>query len=158
MKCWGNNGAVELGLGDTANRGDKPGEMGDNLPAVDLGAGRTATAISAGDVHTCAPLDNGTLKCWGGNADGQLGLGDTNTGATAPARWATTCRPSNLTKGIPTLATQATTSVVLGSPISDTATLSGGLSPTGTVSFTLYGPNDANSRTTRRFLPPPTGP
>jgi hypothetical protein len=27
----------QLGLGDTDNRGDGPGEMGANLPAVDLG-------------------------------------------------------------------------------------------------------------------------
>lgn len=33
FKCWGSNGG-KLGLGDTNNRGDNPGEMGDNLPAV----------------------------------------------------------------------------------------------------------------------------
>ena len=38
----------QLGLGDTNDRGDAPGEMGGNLPAVDLGTGRTATAITAG--------------------------------------------------------------------------------------------------------------
>ncbi len=77
VKCWGDNGDGQLGLGDTADRGDGAGEMGDNLPAVDLGTGRTATAITAGDDHTCALLDNGTVKCWGDNAYGQLGLGDT---------------------------------------------------------------------------------
>ena len=53
--------------------------MGDNLPAVDLGAGRTARAISAGDRHTCVVLDNTSLKCWGKNESGQLGLGDNST-------------------------------------------------------------------------------
>jgi alpha-tubulin suppressor-like RCC1 family protein/outer membrane protein OmpA-like peptidoglycan-associated protein len=76
VKCWGHNGAGQLGLGDHDNRGDEPGEMGAALPAVDLGPGRTATAIAAGAHHTCALLDDATVKCWGHNAGGQLGLGD----------------------------------------------------------------------------------
>lgn len=76
VKCWGHNGFGQLGLGDTANRGDAAGEMGDLLPAVDLGAGRTAIKLAAGGYHTCAQLDTGDVKCWGGNFYGQLGLGD----------------------------------------------------------------------------------
>ena len=37
-----------LGYGDTQNRGDGGGEMGDNLPSVDLGSGRSAKFIAAG--------------------------------------------------------------------------------------------------------------
>ncbi|MFM7060318.1 MAG: RCC1 domain-containing protein, partial [Actinomycetes bacterium] len=76
VKCWGWNYAGQLGLGDTNARGDGPGEMGDNLPTVALGTGRTATRLAAGVDHTCALLDNGTVKCWGANSAGQLGLGD----------------------------------------------------------------------------------
>ena len=36
VKCWGANYISQLGLGDTANRGDEPNEMGDNLPVVQL--------------------------------------------------------------------------------------------------------------------------
>jgi hypothetical protein len=42
-----------------------------------------------------------------------------------------------------TLSTQTAAAAALGSPIHDTATLSGGLNPTGTITFRLYGPNDA---------------
>jgi len=47
----------------------------------------------------------------------------------------------------PTIATQASASVTVGGTISDTATVSGGSSPTGTVTFVLYGPNDATCAT-----------
>jgi len=77
VKCWG-HGELDgrLGLGDMENRGDNPDEMGDRLPAVDLGSGRKAIAIGAGAAHTCALLDNREVKCWGANLAGQLGLGD----------------------------------------------------------------------------------
>lgn len=79
VKCWGRNDFGQLGLGDTMSRGDGPGEMGAQLPAVDLGSGKKALALAAGYLHTCALLDDGTVKCWGANGSGQLGLGDTLT-------------------------------------------------------------------------------
>ena len=78
VKCWGYNNNGQLGLGDTNNRGDGSSEMGDNLPIVDLGTGRTAVQISASQSHTCVIPDDGSVKCWGNNIDGQLGYGDTN--------------------------------------------------------------------------------
>ena len=78
VKCWGNNQYGQLGQGDTSTRGDAPSEMGDNLPVISLGTGRTATAVTAGESHVCALLDNGRVKCWGRNVSGELGLGDTN--------------------------------------------------------------------------------
>jgi alpha-tubulin suppressor-like RCC1 family protein len=83
-KCWGHNDRANLGLGDLVDRGDGPGEMGANLPAIDLGAGRTALQVSAGEDHTCARLDNGSAKCWGDNTFGTLGLGDTQGRGTGP--------------------------------------------------------------------------
>lgn len=77
VKCWGNNGDGQLGLGDVNSRGDGPGEMGDNLPTVDLGTGRTAVSLSAGGGHTCAVLDDASLKCWGYNQYAQLGQPNT---------------------------------------------------------------------------------
>jgi alpha-tubulin suppressor-like RCC1 family protein len=70
VACWGWNGQGQLGVGDTTPRYE---------PAfVNLGAGRTATRIATGDMHSCALLDDNTVKCWGNNGSGQLGVGDTN--------------------------------------------------------------------------------
>lgn len=78
VKCWGYNPDGRLGLGDTRDRGVAPGDMGDALPYVDLGTGRTAKLIAAGADHTCALLDNDRIKCWGANSYGQLGTGNGN--------------------------------------------------------------------------------
>jgi alpha-tubulin suppressor-like RCC1 family protein len=52
--------------------------MGDDLPAVELGTDKTALAVTTGVDHTCALLNDGSVKCWGLNNSGQLGLGDTD--------------------------------------------------------------------------------
>jgi cysteine-rich repeat protein len=78
VKCWGYSGAGEGGLGDTNTRGDNAGEMGDALPAVSLGTGRTVRTLGVGSEHACVLLDNGAVKCWGFNSFGQLGQGNTN--------------------------------------------------------------------------------
>jgi len=76
VKCWGNNTNGGLGLGDVSHRGDAGGEMGDNLLPVDLGNGNTALSITTSGRHSCAKLNNGSIKCWGANNVSQLGLGD----------------------------------------------------------------------------------
>ena len=73
IKCWGYNNDGQLGQGNPSNIGDDPGEMGDALAPVDLGTGRKAKQISAGGEHTCALLDDDTIKCWGDNFEGQCG-------------------------------------------------------------------------------------
>ena len=75
VKCWGSNGYGQLGQGHWSNVGDDVDEMGDNLLAVSLGTGRSARQIAAGRGHSCALLDDDTVKCWGSNGYGQLGQG-----------------------------------------------------------------------------------
>eukprot|EP01084_Bolivina_argentea_P261833 442631_1 len=78
LKCWGRNHEGQLGYGDTNNRGDGPGEMGNALLEVDLGTGFNVTDIVAGQSHTCVVSTLNKIKCWGLNHEGQLGYGDTN--------------------------------------------------------------------------------
>ena len=73
LKCWGK----AIGYGDSLFRGHYPGSMGDNLPSIDLGSGRTAISVEVGYDSYCALLDNQRLKCWGVADRGQTGYGDT---------------------------------------------------------------------------------
>ena len=34
---------------------------------------RGVVSVSAGSTHTCAALDDATLRCWGSGSDGRLG-------------------------------------------------------------------------------------
>jgi E3 ubiquitin-protein ligase HERC3 len=84
LKCWGWNEDGQLGLGDRRSRGAKKADLGEALPTVDVGRGRLVKGVSVGQKHTCAILDDDTLKCWGDNEFGQLGLGDTRSRGGAP--------------------------------------------------------------------------
>ncbi len=79
VKCWGRNSYGQLGIGNNTQIGDGANEMGENLATVDLGPGRTATDITLGSMHSCAILDNGSVKCWGYNGYGNLGIGNTTS-------------------------------------------------------------------------------
>ncbi len=75
LKCWGYNADGQLGLEDSASRG-VDSALGDALPVVNLGAGRSAKALALGETHTCAILDDSRVKCWGLAYEGALGYGD----------------------------------------------------------------------------------
>ena len=51
------------------------------------------------------------------------------------------------TRTIPRVATSTKPTVPIGTAITDTATISGGNSPTGSITFQLFGPNDATCST-----------
>lgn len=88
VKCWGNNSLGQLGLGDLLDRADDANEMGNALPFINLGrhienvggspqlVPNKAIAIATGLAHSCALLENQSVKCWGWNVNGQLGQDD----------------------------------------------------------------------------------
>jgi alpha-tubulin suppressor-like RCC1 family protein len=66
--CWGTNRAGEFGDGETGIDVYTP------VPTPVSGL-NDAVALSTGLDHTCAVVYDGTAKCWGANANGQLGDG-----------------------------------------------------------------------------------
>lgn len=67
VSCWGQNSQGQLGNGtNTAS----------STPVTVNGLAAGALEITAGFDFTCARLANGTVQCWGGNGEGQLGRGN----------------------------------------------------------------------------------
>jgi alpha-tubulin suppressor-like RCC1 family protein len=69
--CWGSNGNGRTGLGTTA---------GNTLTPTQVGTDTNWQVVNIGFNHTCATKTTGTLWCWGGNWNGQLGNGGTTQG------------------------------------------------------------------------------
>jgi alpha-tubulin suppressor-like RCC1 family protein len=74
VKCWGENSDGEVGDGTISLRKLTP------VNVIGLSSG--VVAVAAGGNHSCALTAAGGVKCWGYNADGQLGDGTTTTRAT----------------------------------------------------------------------------
>ncbi len=66
VKCWGANGAGQLGDGTRTARQTAVSVIGLPAPAV---------AVSLGESHSCALTAAGDVRCWGSNYYGQLGDG-----------------------------------------------------------------------------------
>jgi alpha-tubulin suppressor-like RCC1 family protein len=72
VRCWGEN-VGQMGYGHSRNIGDN------ELPvtAGDLAFDGPVAQITVGSTHACAIMVSGPLRCWGWNAYGQLGYGNT---------------------------------------------------------------------------------
>lgn len=68
VKCWGMNEHGQLGVGSKSNQFQ---------PTDVIGLTSSVAGISAGEEHTCALTQAGSVKCWGRNNYGQLGDGGT---------------------------------------------------------------------------------
>ncbi|HVU02831.1 MAG TPA: hypothetical protein VHE30_13820 [Polyangiaceae bacterium] len=80
------SGGATTGGRDGGTAGDASGvdaATPDGAPAdastpVDAGGMLEIRQLVVGERHTCALLDNGAVRCWGGSYTGQLGYGNTN--------------------------------------------------------------------------------
>jgi alpha-tubulin suppressor-like RCC1 family protein len=82
LECWGENGTGELGQGVSTPQLNDPSV----LAPVNLGTGLAVLGFAVGTDHTCAIVDGGRVKCWGGNWAGALGLGDAVARGTSMAQ------------------------------------------------------------------------
>ena len=76
-KCWGSNDYSSLGVSNSTtgycNGSDPCSKVPVNVTSLTTGV----TGISTGANHACALVTGGGIKCWGYNADGELGNGGT---------------------------------------------------------------------------------
>lgn len=75
LQCWGNNTFGQLGNGAYLT------STGVATAVAGLSSG--VSQVDLGTWHSCAATTSGTVKCWGRNALGQLGVGDPGTGQLA---------------------------------------------------------------------------
>ena len=73
VRCWGSNAGGALGLG---NNTSSPSQTMTPSQFGPVSLGTTATAIASAN-GACALLTGGTIRCWGDNNFGELGLGNT---------------------------------------------------------------------------------
>jgi alpha-tubulin suppressor-like RCC1 family protein len=76
VRCWGLGWDGALGSGSTDRIGDQLNEM--PPPDLNLGAG-VITQLGVHYSGGCVLFDNGDLKCWGLNSQGELGQGTTES-------------------------------------------------------------------------------
>ena len=101
----------------------------------------STVTVTGNGQHTSAPFTPaapGTYR-WVAAYSGDVNHAAVSTSCNDPAE-------SFVVGGPPppvTVVTQASASVAVGGQVTDTATLTGGTNPTGTVTFVLFGPNDA---------------
>ncbi|MEQ1700067.1 MAG: hypothetical protein ABMA25_08155, partial [Ilumatobacteraceae bacterium] len=81
VTCWGDGTSDGLGYGVLQRIGSTvtPAQNPVNGGIVPLPGTRPVVSISVGGAHACAVFDDGKLACWGFNAFGQLGYGNTTS-------------------------------------------------------------------------------
>lgn len=74
IRCWGRNNSGQLGGGTIG---------GESATPVVVAGVRDVYTMALGSEHACALIEDGSIRCWGRNREGQLGNGGTTNSATA---------------------------------------------------------------------------
>ncbi|MCH7698846.1 MAG: hypothetical protein IH865_07910 [Chloroflexi bacterium] len=76
VRCWGINGAGQLGIDSDAGPETCPGPTPcSRIPLDVVGLTSGVASVAIGESHTCAVTTAGGAKCWGANNRGQVGDG-----------------------------------------------------------------------------------
>ncbi len=72
VRCWGSGTAGRLGHNAATNIGD--GTAGQSIIEIgDITMGGIVTSMSMGQNHSCALMDDKSVRCWGNGSNGRLG-------------------------------------------------------------------------------------
>jgi alpha-tubulin suppressor-like RCC1 family protein len=63
VRCWGDNGFLQLGTGEVGNS-----EVPLAIPGLS-----NVSSVGSGSYHICARLSDNSVRCWGQNYYGELG-------------------------------------------------------------------------------------
>ena len=72
VRTFGSNGSGQLGINDTAPRSTP-------VESITIPARTLAGSVGGGGTHTAVILRDGTVRTFGANSNGQLGVGDTTS-------------------------------------------------------------------------------
>jgi alpha-tubulin suppressor-like RCC1 family protein len=70
LRCWGEGVLLGYPFAPTIGDDETPASAGD------VNVGGSVVQVAAGNLHTCALLSTGRVRCWGEGAHGALGYGN----------------------------------------------------------------------------------
>jgi hypothetical protein len=114
-----------------------------NTPAFTFTVNSVQAAVASYESGNFTPATAGTYR-WTAEYSGDANNNGATSACNAPNE------TSTVSQAITGLSSTATSGAV-GAAIKDTATLSGGVSPTGTLTFKAFGPNDATCAETAAY-------